>query len=479
MKIIFSKLAFVFAILFFVQVNAQSIKYRLFKDLNVLVKKAKTVQADLLSPNYFEEGMDYYKDAKESLDDNDELENIKANISRSAFFLNKSIDYAKQAKVFFKFALKARNDALKAFADSLAPKLWKKGESKFNDACSDFEDDEKDDAQEEAFEAEKIYRSAELKAIKRIYLDKARNAVAKAEDEKADKYAPITLKKAKSNIYNAEKELEQNRYDNARAKEFAADAYSEARHSLFLTKMFKKMEDEDKSWEELSLYWEKPLRELAEYFNIKPFFDNGPDSLLSEILDNLERLKADFKNCDFVKNKNKALKEEIKKLNAKIGLLEKKTEKYSEFIRKVNEVKKIFSKGGAEVFTKNGNVVIRLRKLHFLPGSAVIQPKYFGLLTKVENAISKFPDAYFVVEGHTDASGKSNKNLIISQRRAEAVYKYLIANSSIPRNRIHAVGLGEAHPIATNKTESGKAKNRRIEIIIKPSRNIFECSTDF
>ncbi len=453
--------------------NAQNIKYRLFKDLDNLLKKAKASDAELLSPNNFQEGYDYYKDAMESLKDNDPLEDIKTSISRSALYLNKSIEYADSGKKFFKFTLKARRDAEKVFADSLAHKLWKKAESKFNDACSDFEHDERDDAKEESFEAEKIYRSAELKAIKRIYLDKARNALAEAKENGARKLAPKTFEKSRQLIYNAEKELEGNRYNNDYAHELAADAYSEAKHAAFLSKMFKEMNDKDETSEDLALYWEKSLRKIAEFFNIKPYFNNGPDSLVNEIIAHMENLKTDLKESDFLKNKNKALSSEIEKLKNRIKAIEKRLNRVNLFVRKVKEVKRSFSHGEAEVFTQNGNVVIRLRKLNFRPGSSVIQPKYFGLLSKVAKAILKFPNAFYIIEGHTDASGKADKNLFISQKRAEAVYKYLLANSNIPRSKIHAVGYGETRPIASNETESGKSKNRRIEILIKPAINIF------
>ncbi len=456
--------------------NAQQVKYRLFKDLNALLQKAKKADAELLSPNNFQEGLDYYNDAKEYLNDNESLEDIKAAISKSAFFLNKAIAYAEKGKEFFKFALKARNDALKVYADSLAGKLWRKGESRFNDACSDFEDDEKDDAKEEAFEAEKIYRSAELKAIKRIYLDKARRALAIAKKSKAKKYAPKTFKKAKQLIYNAEKELENNRYNNDYAKELAGDAFSEAEHATFLAKMFQAMEDKDETFEDLALYYEKPLSEIAEYFNIKPFYNNGPDSLLGAIIDNLERIKTDLKENDFLKKKNETLLRELKELRGKLARSERGRNKILFFVRRVNEVKSFFKTSEAEVFTKNGNVVIRLRKLQFAPGSAIIQPRYFSLLSKVLKAISKFPDATYIVEGHTDASGKADKNLIISQRRAEAVYQYLLANSNIPREKIHAVGYGETRPIASNETNEGKRRNRRIEIVIKPTTNIYSVN---
>jgi len=455
-------------------VRAQQIKYRLFKDLDALLKKAKVVHADLLAPGNFEEGKDYYDEAKESLQDDDPLEEIKEKISKADFFLHKAIRYAESAKSFFKNALKAREDALKVFADSLARKEWEKGEDKFNDACSDFEDGENEDAQEEGFEAEKIYRKAELTAIKRIYLDKARLAYSEAVKEDAEKYAHETLRKARQLIYNAEKELENQRYDNEYARELASDAYSQARHALFLTELFKKADKEDWTLEKLSLFWEEPLRKIAAPFNIKPYFDHGPDSLTNEILGKIILLKTSLKEVDYLKKKNETLKKEFREYKKECETTRKNLEKIRTYGRRIKEIKNIFRPSEAEIFTRNCNVVIRLRKLNFSPGSAVIRPEYFGLLAKVIKAIEKFPDALYVVEGHTDASGKADKNLTISQKRAEAVYAFILANSNIDKKHIYAVGYGESLPVASNETSQGKARNRRIEIVIKPAYKIFE-----
>jgi len=133
-----------------------------------------------------------------------------------------------------------------------------------------------------------------------------------------------------------------------------------------------------------------------------------------------------------------------------------------------NNVKKMFTPSEARVLRKEGNIIIRLTSIKFASGSSVISPKYFSVLTKVQNSIKKFPESHIVVEGHTDSDGKGDKNLSLSQRRADAVFQYLFANLDIERDQIYAVGFGETKPIASNETDAGKEKNRRIDIIIKP-----------
>jgi outer membrane protein OmpA-like peptidoglycan-associated protein len=69
------------------------------------------------------------------------------------------------------------------------------------------------------------------------------------------------------------------------------------------------------------------------------------------------------------------------------------------------------------------------------------------------------------IEGHTDSSGSNQLNLKLSQLRADSVKALLIQNG-ILANQIESIGMGEDFPIADNTTNEGKAKNRRVEIII-------------
>ncbi len=73
------------------------------------------------------------------------------------------------------------------------------------------------------------------------------------------------------------------------------------------------------------------------------------------------------------------------------------------------------------------------------------------------------------MEGHTDAFGSDETNLMLSQERADAVRKYLLANMrDLSREDVGAVGFGESRPVANNETAEGRAKNRRIDVVIRP-----------
>ncbi|MCX7063695.1 MAG: OmpA family protein [Proteobacteria bacterium] len=119
---------------------------------------------------------------------------------------------------------------------------------------------------------------------------------------------------------------------------------------------------------------------------------------------------------------------------------------------------------------RTGNsVVLRLVGLSFGSGSATIKADESALLSEVMRTIEIFGDALITVEGHTDSFGGDELNLELSQRRADAVRAYLLANMNLAAYRISALGYGETRPIANNETAEGRARNRRIDLVISRS----------
>ena len=78
----------------------------------------------------------------------------------------------------------------------------------------------------------------------------------------------------------------------------------------------------------------------------------------------------------------------------------------------------------------------------------------------------EYPKADFAIEGHTDSVGSESSNQLLSERRANAVRDYLIANG-INADRLSAQGYGESNPIDSNKTRNGRQNNRRVEVKLK------------
>jgi len=110
-------------------------------------------------------------------------------------------------------------------------------------------------------------------------------------------------------------------------------------------------------------------------------------------------------------------------------------------------------------------LVMTLGDFVFDSSSANIKQAAVDNFHKVLEFIDGYPDKSIRIEGHTDSSGTESYNLNLSQKRADAV-KALLVEYGIDSLRIEAHGMGESLPIADNSTEAGKAKNRRVDIII-------------
>jgi outer membrane protein OmpA-like peptidoglycan-associated protein len=140
--------------------------------------------------------------------------------------------------------------------------------------------------------------------------------------------------------------------------------------------------------------------------------------------------------------------------------------KKEELESKIEKVKTLFTASEAKVAYDSENLVISLHGLTFPSGKSIIQPEYFSLLSKVQEAIKTFPDKHILLEGHTDSQGNAATNKRLSEERASAVREYIIANMGISREQVTSVGYGSEKPVASNKTSEGRALNRRIDIVI-------------
>ena len=92
-----------------------------------------------------------------------------------------------------------------------------------------------------------------------------------------------------------------------------------------------------------------------------------------------------------------------------------------------------------------------------------MKPKYHNELQQFADVLKNHPELNLIIEGHTDSVGKDAYNQKLSQRRADAIRKYMIEKCGVDANRLTSKGYGEERPIESNKTASGRAINRRVE----------------
>lgn len=453
--------------------------------LSAAIEQARKEHVDALAPESFEAAVRAFEAAQKDRERGRDARRIQTRVQESEAALRRATQAASAARQSLSSVIKTRADAVTANAAKYAPEGWRKANERFLDAMRENESGDIRNAQRRAAEAEVLLRDVELTAIKAGVLNEARALIARAEEAKVERFAPRTLQSAKRHLADAEQEIQRNRYDLALPRRLAADARYEASHGLYLAKLIEKtleLEDDDEAgFEQLMLSIEEPLRRMASEMDIAVQFDQGFQPPLRELgehvkqqADELRRLKLEIEHRDA---RIAALDAQAQRLEARLGgvseervALQRRVDAQERLRANVAKIASSFAPGEAFVERQGDDVVISLVGIGFPSGRSTIGPESAALMQKVRKALDLFPDAVIAVEGHTDANGGESANLILSQDRADAVRQYLVTTFGVDPEKVSSIGYGEARPVATNETAPGRARNRRIDLVIRPAQ---------
>lgn len=114
-------------------------------------------------------------------------------------------------------------------------------------------------------------------------------------------------------------------------------------------------------------------------------------------------------------------------------------------------------------------VVTLPEAITFATDSAVVSVSAQRDLAALAQNLLRYPDSQIVITGHTDSTGSLAHNMDLSKRRAQSV-ALILSNNAVPGQRMTTIGAGPDRPVATNDTDTGRAANRRVEIVIRPNR---------
>ena len=106
-----------------------------------------------------------------------------------------------------------------------------------------------------------------------------------------------------------------------------------------------------------------------------------------------------------------------------------------------------------------------MSKLEFVPTQAVLVEQSYPILDQLAELLKKYPKTIVEISAHTDNQGTALGQTALTQAKAEAVLQYLLTKG-IDLNQIKAQGYGATRPLASNADEAGRARNRRIELIV-------------
>jgi OmpA-OmpF porin, OOP family len=456
----------------------QNLRATLFAEADRAQAAAKAMNAELLAPATFNRALESYMAADNDLTRGRNMERIKSTLATATKAFNDAAQAAEIANVTLSAVIKTRGDATRANATTFATDGWRNAEATFDSAARRLETGDIRGARTRADQAEALYRDAELTAIKAQYLSQTRALLAEAEQQRVPRLAPVTYEKARSLLAQAEKELNENRYDTDLPRSLAQQANYEARHAIYLAKLIGQLRDDGDTLEDVILRYEEPVTQISAAADRVAQFDKGIDPVVMELATYIEALREQSSQSqrDLTDSRQRVgeLEEEIRELDQRLGgvsqervALVQRLEAEGRIREQFTAIENMFDRDQARVSREGNRMIIRLVGLAFPSGKDEVPPAARGLLEKVKGATEVFPRSQIVIEGHTDSYGSDETNLALSRRRAEAVSAYL-GQLGVPALRMSAVGYGETQPIANNDTEQGRARNRRIDIIIEP-----------
>lgn len=135
----------------------------------------------------------------------------------------------------------------------------------------------------------------------------------------------------------------------------------------------------------------------------------------------------------------------------------------------IASIRSLIGPGAGEVLlTPEGDILMRITGIAFAVGSSELRSGQDVVVERIATAVQKFPGSQVEVAGHTDDTGSRSSNLRLSRRRAETVARLLEKELTLNEGSIVTEGFGPDRPVALNNTDEGRAKNRRIDVVIKP-----------
>jgi outer membrane protein OmpA-like peptidoglycan-associated protein len=475
-------------------------------ELQILFDSTRAVEAYTFAPETYEKAEQKFNELKKAVSQGRKQKKINKLAGEFSGLAENALKAVEVTRITISEYLEPREKAAAAQAQNLVVELWNKAETQFIKGTSKVESGNVKKGLKEVEKAVPLFDVAELEAIKVTIMGEAGKLIEQAVVDQAKKYAPSSLDKARTALTKCEAILTRDRYERDESVKSAAQAAYEARHASNISQSVRSLERNDQAWERLMLLYEIEMQKVGDELGIAQVpFDNGPISATQAMIDSIRSLKkSKGKTESFSESNLKQLAQTLENVglkpqtddpveqliaietlvadlmyqldssSAQLASLETTHQRLSRELgerqekeAKIENARSILNPTEGEVLLNaTDDIVVRLYGLSFASGSADITDSHVDLLKKVEKILTMFPESKLMVEGHTDDLGERTTNMRLSEKRAFSVMQYLRKLMSIPADKIDAVGYGPDKPIGTNTTKQGRAKNRRIDILI-------------
>lgn len=412
--------------------NPQEEIARLETDL----KNAQMNDVDVLDFKNYDKAVKYLEEAKSDLASRQKQEEILDDVRFGRGALEAAKGQAEYRKGRAPTLFEARQAALRAGANS-QPELQKEW-TKVDREVIDKSEDLMKLKVERLAELQSKYVDLERKAVVQTQLGRSKSIIRGALDDKGEKRAGHTLKQAQVDVAGAETVVNTNVRNEAGYRQAVDKANASAR---MLDDVMNQL---------------RTSKDMKEATAVKLVQQNR------QITDLKNEVSTSRVETATAESAARAKDQELSMRGRQLS----DAERTVAMQQALERARKEFSNQDAEAYQQGDTLVIRLKTVAFSSGRSDLPSKALPILAKVSEVAKELDASKIKVEGHTDSLGGEAKNQTLSEERANAVATYLKTTGA--NAEIEAEGVGLSKPIATNKTKSGRAQNRRVDIVITP-----------
>ena len=472
-----------FASLFAQAGTAEMPQDSLLAQAGAALSDARDKGLDLLSPRHFEKAQASFDEARSLIKKKSQVELVAIRLRETLDELTAARQQASSSRQRFAPVLDARSAALGAGADTLSTSLWHKAEDRFRSAVRDFEKSTGAGGPKTA-DLAGAYRAARLDALRTQILKNAQGKLNQLDHMRGENEVPTLILRAQQSMSRAEADVA--RDDVSEARLDAALAERQATHAISMLDYITKVRKAKQPWEAALLPYDDMLDSLTTYLGggidyargigvyrlpyLVSLIKGRQDSLLNLTQHQQQQITSLQSALSDAQTKVTDANNRIAELQSRLGAAPSAANE-SAGAERIARAQSVFHPGEAFVLQgQNGSVIIRIAGTLFASGATKLTKSSQRIVDRVADAVALFPGASIRVDGYTDSVGTAEKNQSISSDRAQSVGTYLAAKLKIPAEQITAQGMGSANPIDSNETADGRARNRRVEVVLTFSK---------
>jgi outer membrane protein OmpA-like peptidoglycan-associated protein len=288
----------------------------------------------------------------------------------------------------------------------------------------------------------------------------AENAVMIAQAAGADKYAPETMEKAKSDLDNAEN-LNLHKHDTKQAITYAREAVQASEDARIVT--IRKIREEDQEAQRAArVQAEQNAQDARQQAQQAQQAQQRAAQAQQEAAQRAKEEAAQRAQAEAAAAAAQAQADKARQAQQEA---EQRTQQLAQQEQQARERLRAQLNAVLETRETARGLIMEMPDVLFDFNKYTLKPAAREKLAKVSGILLAYPELKVQVEGHTDSIGSDEYNQKLSQQRADAVKDYL-ASQSVHDSNISAEGFGKSDPIADNSTANGRAKNRRVEMVV-------------